>query len=57
MLSISIKVPTPQEQTTQLFVIAMYYWFIGDRMNAEGAMSVLMHTLPSTLKYVHESKN
>jgi hypothetical protein len=57
MITLSFKMPTPQEQTTQLFVIAMYYWFNGDRLNAESAMSVIMHTLPTTLKDISVRSN
>lgn len=31
-----------QEETAKLFVIAMYYWFVGDKLNAENAIGVAL---------------
>jgi hypothetical protein len=35
-----MTVLSKQEQVTALFVIGIYYWLIGDRLNAENAIDV-----------------
>jgi hypothetical protein len=42
MIQLSIK-----EHTTALFVIAMYYWFNNDTLNAMSALEVAMHIAKS----------
>lgn len=35
-----MKELTQQEHVTALFVIAMYYWYSGDHLNANNALNV-----------------
>lgn len=42
-----MKELTLQEHTTALFVIALYYWFNGDKMNATSALEVAVRVSES----------
>lgn len=42
-----MKPMTMQEHTTALFVLALYYWYNEDKLNARNAIEVAVHVLDS----------